>query len=461
MRLYILEYSRYAIAIILAIYTLLSYQMLFHPKDAGTQKVLGTVQAVLIAAFLGTGNLALAAGNRDLRFLLLGAAQILLILGAMILFRVIYDFGNLLLFHNMCMMLSIGLVVIARISPSRSLKQFSVALIGLILALLLPLTRKHFSILKLPQVTYGCAFAGVIALGIVLILGSVTQGANLSYTLFGVTFQPSEFVKLLFVVFIAGMLKGAGEDRTGILISAAFAAAHVLILAASRDLGSAVIFFAVYVLVLFEATGKWYVLPAGALSGAAAAFAAYRLFSHVQVRVAAYLDPWSVIDSMGYQITQSLFAIAFGGPFGTGLTQGTPDKIPYALQDFIFAPIAEELGLIAGVSIILLCLCCVLSMLFMSLNYADKFSQILTFAAAVSYGFQTFLTLGGETRFIPLTGVTLPLVSYGGSSVLSTILLFTLVETMAILQGERIDSFRRRFEREMDEAADRTRYPVE
>ncbi len=447
MRLYILELSRYAIAAVLAVYTLLSYQMLFHQKDESVQKINGVLQVLLILAFQGIGSLTVAAGLKDTRYLILGALEILFIAGAIILFHTIYDHANMLLYHNVCMLMSIGFVMISRFSLRRSAKQFSIALIGLVLSLILPVLRKHIRDLTKPVPLYCTGFAGVIALGIVLVLGSAIQGANLNYSVFGITFQPSEFVKILFVVFSAGCLAGTGMGW----ISGLFAAAHVLILVFSRDLGSAVIFFVVYVLMLFEATGKWWVLPAGAGSGAAGAYLAYRLFTHVQVRVQAFLDPWSVIDSMGYQITQSLFAISFGGPFGTGLTQGASERIPYALEDFIFAPIAEEMGLICAMCLILLCLNSFLLLLFMSLNYGDKFYQLCTFGIAAAYGFQNFLTIGGETRFIPLTGVTLPLVSYGGSSILATILMFTFAEMLAMLQGEKIEGFRRRFEEEEEQ----------
>ncbi|MBP3218003.1 MAG: FtsW/RodA/SpoVE family cell cycle protein [Lachnospiraceae bacterium] len=447
MRLYILEISRYALAAILAVYTLLAFQMLFRQKDESVQKVNGILQVLLILAFLGTGSLTVAAGFRDLRYLFLGALEILFLGGAIVLFHTIYDHANMLLYHNACMLMSIGFVIISRFSLRRSAKQFSIALIGLILSLVLPLLRKKISRLKEPVFLYALGFAGVIALGIVLVLGSAIQGANLNYSIFGITFQPSEFVKILFVIFTAGCLSTTGKGW----MSGLFAAAHVLILVFSRDLGSAVIFFVVYVLMLFEATGKWWVLPAGAGSGAVGAYLGYRIFTHVQVRVQAFLDPWSVIDSMGYQITQSLFAISFGGPFGTGLTQGASERIPYALEDFIFAPIAEELGLICAMCLILLCLNSFLLLLFMSLNYGDKFYQLCTFGIAAAYGFQNFLTIGGETKFIPLTGVTLPFVSYGGSSILATILMFTFAEMLAMLQGEKIEAFRIRFEQEEEQ----------
>ena len=128
---------------------------------------------------------------------------------------------------------------------------------------------------------------------------------------------------------------------------------------------------------------------------------------------------------------------------GSGLGQGTPDKIPFATTDFIFASCCEEYGLIIGVCIILISLNCFFVMLKLSMGFADKFYQLFAYGIAVAYGFQAFLTVGGQTKFIPLTGVTLPLISYGGSSILTTMIMFTLVEIMYILRSEKIDEVRR------------------
>ena len=446
MRLYILELSKYGIALILAVYTCFSFWMLFRSRDKQEQKVLGILQVILILLFQAAAGITLTAGCKDLRYLFFMLLQVVIVTAVIILFHTLYEQANMLLFHNMCMLMSIGYVIISRLSLTEAVKQFVIAALGMVIALVLPAFRKHFDLLKTPGYLY--ALIGILVLMVVLVLGSETLGANLSFTILGLTFQPSEFVKILFLLFIASVLRERSDFRT-VLPAAALCAFHVLILVASRDLGSSVIFFVTCVLMIFLASGNWIYLILGILGGGAGSYIAYRLFAHVQVRVQAWLDPWSVIDSMGYQITQSLFSISYGGAFGAGLTQGTPEKIPYVEKDFIFAPVAEELGLIAAVCLIMICLNCFLVMLFMSLNYADRFCQLLTFGAAVEYGFQTFLTIGGETKFIPLTGVTLPFVSYGGSSILASIIIFTLVEIMAINQGERIEEFRLRFERKM------------
>lgn len=176
---------------------------------------------------------------------------------------------------------------------------------------------------------------GIAALGIVLILGQVTHGSKLSWSIGGITFQPSEFVKLTFVFFLAAVL----SEKTGIrqVVAAGIGAtAHVLILVLSKDLGSALILFMVYVFLMTISAHQPLYLAGGLVAGAGASLLAYRMFSHVQVRVQAWRDPWSVIDKQGYQIAQALFAMSRGGLFGLGIGKGTPQDIPYVETDFIF-----------------------------------------------------------------------------------------------------------------------------
>ena len=217
------------------------------------------------------------------------------------------------------------------------------------------------------------------------------------------------------------------------------AAAHVIVLVISKDLGSALIFFVVYVLMVYVATKNLLYALAGAGGGAVAAYIAFRVFRHVQVRVQAWKDPWSVIDSAGYQITQSLFAISSGGFFGLGLYKGTPESIPTVEADFIFSAIAEELGILFAVCLILICVSCFIMFMNISIRLNDRFYQLIAFGLGVTYIFQVFLTIGGGTKFIPLTGVTLPLISYGGSSVLTTLMMFAIVEGLYVLRQKEIE----------------------
>jgi cell division protein FtsW (lipid II flippase) len=268
---------------------------------------------------------------------------------------------------------------------------------------------------------------GLLLLVAEAVLGAVTHGAKLSYSIGGVSFQPSEFVKILFVFFVAGMFKES-KSFIQVMITTIVAALHILTLVLSKDLGSALIFFVTYLVMLYVATRKIYYLLAGGACGALAAFIAYKLFSHIQIRIIAWQDPWNHINDEGYQITQSLFAIGTGGWYGMGIYQGNPTAIPYVEQDFVFSAVAEELGVIFAICLILVCVSCFLSIMLVAMRLKEEFYRYIAVGIGMIYITQVFLTIGGGTRFIPLTGVTLPLVSYGGSSVLATIIMFCIVQ---------------------------------
>ncbi len=259
------------------------------------------------------------------------------------------------------------------------------------------------------------------------------MGRSCPWSLAGISIQPSEFVKITFVLFIASMFYrslsfGSVAAATGV------AAAHVLILVASKDLGSALLFFVTYLFMLFVATSSWLYLGAGLAAGSGAAMLAYQVFPHVQTRVAAWQNPWLDMDNKGYQITQSLFAIGTGGWFGMGLYRGMPYKIPVVEKDFIFAAISEELGGIFALCILLICLGCFLQFMMIAGQLQAVFFKLTAFGLGVVYITQVFLTVGGVTKFIPSTGITLPFVSYGGSSILSTFILFNVMQGLYLIK---------------------------
>ena len=161
-------------------------------------------------------------------------------------------------------------------------------------------------------------------------------------------------------------------------------------------------------------------------------FVAYKIFDHVKVRVAAWIDPWSIIDDKGYQITQSLFAIGTGGLFGMGLYEGMPNSIPVVDQDFIFSAISEEFGAIFAISIIMLSMNIFFIFIRTAFRTRDDFYRLICAGVAVAYGIQMFLTVGGAIKLIPSTGVTYPLLSYGGSSLVATIFMFFIVQGVKI-----------------------------
>ena len=185
---------------------------------------------------------------------------------------------------------------------------------------------------------------------------------------------------------------------------------------------------------LFIATGRWSYLAAGTALGGTAAIGGYLLFDHVRRRVEAWRNPWADIEDTGYQVTQSLFAIGTGGWFGMGLCQGLPQKIPVVEKDFIFAAISEEMGGIFALCLLLICLGCFLQFMLIATRMRAVFYKLIAFGLGLEYIIQVFLTVGGVTKFIPSTGVTLPFISYGGSSIFSTFILFGVIQGLYILK---------------------------
>lgn len=283
----------------------------------------------------------------------------------------------------------------------------------------------------LKKLTWVYAAIGLLLLSIVLVLGKISHGSKLSISIGPVSIQPSEFVKILFIFFIASILWYEISYKK-IIVSALIAALYVAILVLSKDLGSALIYFMIYLFILVIATGNYLFMIGGLLAGSVASIIAYKIFSHVRVRVEIWKDPWPLIDSKGYQIIQSMFSITSGGFWGTGLLKGTPTTIPYCDTDFIFSVICEEMGIICGISILLICISSFIEMLRVSSKINDNFYKQIVFGIAISLLFQTFLTVGGGIKFIPLTGVTLPLISYGGSSVMSTTFMYFIVQAIYV-----------------------------
>ena len=232
------------------------------------------------------------------------------------------------------------------------------------------------------------------------------------------TIQPSEFMKpVLIVVLAAGF---SNRPRfVNCLRPIAFAAACCAILLSERDLGAVLLYFLTTVLMYYAATSNALLTLAGLGMGAGAAVIAYHSFEYVRDRIAIWINPWSDVENTGWQLVQSLIAIGSGGLFGMGLGLGNPQNVPLYHSDFIFASISEEFGLIFAVALLAVYVVIVLRGLLTAMNARTSFHSLAAFGLVVELGLQTMLIVGGTTKLLPLTGVTLPLVSYGGSSLVS------------------------------------------
>ncbi len=407
---------------------------------------LATLGVVLVGLAAGTGFDA-RAGLTFLMFLIAFG-------GLHLAIRQTAPNANTLLLPLAALLSAIGLTVVYRLDPARAGLQRWWLLIAAALSIgLLLLVRKNgLALLRRYRYIFLLAAIALLLLpllpsnGPLPLQGFEQNGSRLWVRLvlgpLTLQFQPGEIAKLLLVVFLASFLAerapalAEGSRRLGPLtlpelrqlvpVLAAWAASFA-VLVYQRDLGASLLLFGVFVAMLYVATGRAMYVLGGvglALGGAVVAWAA---FDHVQRRVTAWLDPFADYADSGYQIAQSLFAMASGSLSGAGLGLGRPDLIPNASTDFVFAAIGEELGL-AGTAATLAAFALLVGIGFgISLRSRDPFRKLLAAGLAVTLGLQTFLIIGGVVRLLPLTGLALPFVSYGGSSLVSSLLLVTLL----------------------------------
>ena len=294
----------------------------------------------------------------DIRILFFYAALAVVLLGVILLYNLIYPNVSRLVVNNMCMLITAGMIMITRLSADNdspygtAIRQLIFVVLGVTFGLVVPVLIRKLTFLD--KWTYIYAAAGGGALLLVAVFAQTSGGAKLGFEIFGFNIQPSEFVKIIFVFFVAASLNKSKEFKN-VVITTAIAAAHVLILVLSTDLGAALILFVVYLVMLYVATRQPLYAIAGLGAGVLAAVAGYHLFAHIRVRVEAWQDPIATYGDSGYQVAQSLFAIGTGSWFGTGLFQGQPDTIPVAETDFIFSAITEEMGVIYALCLILIC----------------------------------------------------------------------------------------------------------
>ena len=339
---------------------------------------------------------------------------------------------------------SVGLVEIARLKPSLLLPQLRWLVIGLVVFYL----AVHFGrqLVALTAYQYLLGLACLILLALPLLFGTEIGGSWNWLVLGPVQVQPSEFSKILLVLFLSAYLSDhqtvltTGKHHVGPLSlpPLRFIAPllciwgmAILMFVVARDLGSALLFFGIAIFMTYMATGsKSYVLLALTFFGLAAAVS-YLAFGHVRVRFDIWLNPWQDPNGMAYQVVQSLFAFGSGGVFGTGFLHGHPGLIPEVHTDFIFAAVGEELGLIGSLTLLAAYAAFFVLGIRTALRCQAVPQILLAAGTSVVFLLQAFIILAGVTKFLPLTGVTLPFVSYGGSSMVSGFFLLGLLETLS------------------------------
>lgn len=430
----VMRAAHYLTLILMAVYTFSAYAA-FSQRTSGGRERLFLRQNRLMFAIHFCAFLTMFLKTLNFELLVFYGAQLIFFLFVLVLFRNLYPKISKSLLNNMCMLMMVGFFMITRLSYDESVKQFKIACLGMAVSMLIPVIVRRLHVLT--KMTWAYVFVGIGLLGLVMVAPHSVYGAKLTLTVAGITFQPSEFVKIIFVFAVAGLLAGERSLKR-VIIATVLAAAHVGILVISTDLGSALIFFVTYLVMLFIATRNPFLVSIGILAGAAAAVIAYFVFYHVRVRVQIWKDPFADYSGSGYQLAQSLFSIAAGGWLGTGLYQGSPGAIPTVEEDFMFSAILEEMGGIFGICLILICLAVFIMFANVAMKLESRFYRLAAIGFGTTYATQVFLTIGGGIRLIPMTGVTLPLVSYGGSSLLSTTFMIAIVQGLYMLRSDEV-----------------------
>lgn len=335
-------------------------------------------------------------------------------------------------------LLVISFILLGRLSINLGLKQFYLSCLAyvVVFAVVFLYSRMNFiKYLGVPSI--------ILAVVLLVMTNETINGATNWMRIGSFTFQPSEVVKILYIVFLASTLTQFYEhEKLSLFVTGTITMGMVIIQVYQRDLGSALIFYSVFILMSYVYTRNRMYIIGGTIMTMVGGVFAYRFFWHVRVRIDTWIDPFSDIDNTGYQITQSLFAIGNGGLFGRGLTLGLPNKIPVVTTDFIYSAIVEELGLVVGLGIIIMIVYFFLFGIQMVEKTKNDFNFLMGSGILIIIAIQSFLIIGGVTKAIPLTGVTLPFVSYGGSSLVSTFIM------LGILQGIKMNEDRQ-YKKEM------------
>jgi cell division protein FtsW (lipid II flippase) len=350
---------------------------------------------------------------------------------------------------------AIGLTEIYRIRPELAFRQGLWVVVGVVVFAALVIFLKDYRELDNVKYLLGLSAIVLLVLPALPVIGRTINGATLWVDFGGpLVFQPGELAKVFFVVFLAGYLRdnrellsygAAGQGRLpspkhlGPLLL--IWGGTMLVLFQTRDLGGALLYFAVFLVMLYTATARWSFVAAGLALFLAGAFALYQVIPHVQDRVQSWLDPWADAQGQSYQLVQSLYAISGGGVFGRGLGDGVlvtaagKTYIPFLETDFIFSAIAQELGLAGAAGVILLYLIFAFRGFRISMLAQDGFSKLLAAGLTAAVSVQAFIIIGGVSGLIPLTGITLPFVSYGGSSIVANFVVLALL----LMVSERVN----------------------
>lgn len=406
---------------------------------------------VLLANILGFGILFFSEKNLDMTSLYYSLALLGIVLISYLLI-VFFSLGDKYMFLIVSMLLTVGIIMLFRLDPAQAIRQITWFYVGMAGFYMVYFVFRHIPLWpKLTPVYF--LFAMVLFLA-TLLFGTYSGGAK--NWLFG--FQPSEPIKILFILGLSSLFTAPygnpfplpkrfrkkntplarflrflgrlyASPRGRQLLIMAYAYLHLFFLVLQREWGSAVLYFLIYFFLQFVFEGKHLFLLINLILAAGGGLFGYTFMSHIQERVAIWRDPFADAGALGYQIVQSLYAMSAGGFAGAGIGQGFPEFVPVVKSDFIFAAIYEELGMLGATAVVLLFFLLVYRGIKIALMVKTPFYKAVALGVSLMFGFQTLIIIGGVTKLIPLTGITLPFISAGGSS------LATSFASLAILQA--------------------------
>lgn len=340
------------------------------------------------------------------------------------------------------MLISIGMLMICRLDIEQGLKQIVWVGVGFVAFFGAYLVYYFIDIWE----RYWYLYVGlsVILFILTLAIGRTVKGSRNWIGVGSIAFQPSEVIKILYIMFLSCHYSGAWtkpikEKITPSVMTAIVTYLFIGFLVLQRDWGAILVLFSIYIFMIYVYEKNPLFLAVNVGAALIVAFLGYKFMHHIQLRVTAWLNPWEHIEDIGYQVTQSLFAISAGGYFGKGLGNGAPYYIPEVHTDFIFSAICEEMGVFVGAAVILLFFLLAYRCFKISLKATNPYNKSVGLGVTLMFSLQCFIIIGGVIKFIPLTGITLPFVSYGGSSMVVSFISLGILQAISAREerGER------------------------
>lgn len=340
------------------------------------------------------------------------------------------------------MLISIGMLMICRLDIEQGLKQIVWVGVGFVAFFGAYLVYYFIDIWE----RYWYLYVGlsVILFILTLAIGRTVKGSRNWIGVGSIAFQPSEVIKILYIMFLSCHYSGAWtkpikEKITPSVMTAIVTYLFIGFLVLQRDWGAILVLFSIYIFMIYVYEKNPLFLAVNVGAALIVAFLGYKFMHHIQLRVTAWLNPWEHIEDIGYQVTQSLFAISAGGYFGKGLGNGVPYYIPEVHTDFIFSAICEEMGVFVGAAVILLFFLLAYRCFKISLKATNPYNKSVGLGVTLMFSLQCFIIIGGVIKFIPLTGITLPFVSYGGSSMVVSFISLGILQAISAREerGER------------------------